>query len=161
MLYSRPNIIAFTETWFSGNHSHNLIQSYANDYTNYCCNKNSKEREAAIFVHGNIHSSHLCNISVLDLKSVWCKMSIPDGKSFITYIIGCVNRAPTCHINEFSDWFKLIISKMFAVNVSIPIIIMGNFNFPNINWIVSTSMYNDVYGNLILTYMNQLEFRNV
>ena len=87
-------------------------------------------------------------------------MSIPDGKTVITYIIGCVYRAPTCHINEFSDWFKLVISNVYSVNVSIPIIIMGDFNFPNINWTEPTSMCNDVYDNLMLTYRptNQLGF---
>ena len=86
-------------------------------------------------------------------------MSIPDCNSFSTHIIGCLyNRSPTCHINEFSDWFKLVLSNVYSVNVTIPITIMGDFNFPYINWAVPTSMYNDVYDNLMLTYTNQLGF---
>ena len=78
----------------------------------------------------------MCNINVLNTESVWCKMSILDGNAFIIFIIGCEYRAPTCHINEFSDWFKLVISNEYSINVLFPIIIMGDFNFSNINWTV-------------------------
>ena len=85
-------------------------------------------------------------------------MSILDGKTFITYIMCCVYRAPTCHINEFSDWFKLSILNVYSANVSIPNIIKGDFNFLIIKRTVSTSMCNDVYDNLMLTYTNQWGF---
>ena len=88
VLCSSLNIIAFTEAWFSDNNTHNLIQLYANDYTIYRCGRNSRGGGTATFVHNNIHSLHLRNINVLDIESVWCKMYIPDGNNFITYIIG-------------------------------------------------------------------------
>ena len=48
----------------------------------------------------------------------------------------------------------VVLSNEYSVNVSIPIIIMGDFKFPYINWAVPSSMYNDVYDNLMLTYTN-------
>ena len=70
MSFRRPNVIAFTETLLSDNHADNLIQSYANFYTIYRCDRNSRGGGAAIFVHDSLHSSHMCNINVQSIESV-------------------------------------------------------------------------------------------
>ncbi len=151
-----PDVVAVTETWLSSSHNDALLQPYIDSYTIYRCDRDSRGGGAAIFVHDSLHSVHLCNVNAVGIESVWCKVSLPLEGSTISYILGCVYRAPTCHIAAFTDWFQSVQHNVYSIFVSAPIIIMGDFNFPTINWSVPNSTCNDVYDNLMLSCISQL-----
>jgi exonuclease III len=131
---SKPNIIALTETWLNSDVSNNMIG--LNNYKLFRKDRiHGRGGGVCIYVNENLIKSKF-QITVLDISvepydTLWIKFS----SNLFSFVIACVYRPPlNASSNSIENDRKLInvIEDQFK-NLS-NLIIVGDFNYPNIKW---------------------------
>jgi exonuclease III len=133
---SKPNIIALTETWLNSDVSNNMIG--LNNYKVFRKDRiNGRGGGVCIYVNENLIKNKF-QITVLDISvepyeydTLWITFS----SNLFSFVIACVYRPPlNASSNSIENDRKLInvIEDQFK-NLS-NLIIVGDFNYPNIKW---------------------------
>jgi exonuclease III len=131
---SKPNIIALTETWLNSDVSNNMIG--LNNYKLLRKDRiNGRGGGVCIYVNENLIKNKfqltVLDISVEPYDTLWIKFS----SNLFSFVIACVYRPPlNVSSNSIENDRKLInvIEDQFK-NLS-NLIIVGDFNYPNIKW---------------------------
>lgn len=128
--FSTLPICAFSETWTKNSDS-NLLYPYNDKYVVYRTDRGGVRQGGgvALMIPLNVPSI-FCpsnSISCEEFDAVWCKLS--SGKQEIK--LGVVYRPPTFS----ADMPKKLVDYLYSVvENDIPTIIVGDFNYSNIDW---------------------------
>ena len=115
---------------------------------------NGRHGGVAIYVK-SIHSSTLSTVSADtsgEWESVWCSLILPQSK---TIQIGCYYRIPSNPLP--AHWPSLLdsLKQSPAATQNNSVLIMGDFNFPTINW--STSSTTQSINSASYSFLNFLQ----
>ena len=125
------DIIGITETWgrsdifdseieFSGYKLYRKDRSFLN---------NKKGGGVALYVKNSLRSVECDDLNLKQCESVWSKIYI----NHLDYIIvGVCYRSPEADESDTNQLFECITS---ATNYNRPTLVMGDFNYPGINWL--------------------------
>jgi exonuclease III len=129
-----PDVIALTEIFpknsrFPVTENDIQIANY-NCYTNIA--ESTARRGVAIYVKNSIQS-RCASVNFHFTESIWCEMDLKDNDKLL---IGCIYRSPNSSLqnNELLNQ-----SLKIAAETCSHILIMGDFNHPDINWDNGTS----------------------
>jgi len=149
----KPDIIGLTEvnqkssTW-------DLTSSEleVNGYALFC---NLNGRGSAMYVREGLQA---VSLDVPCKSSVWCTIQL-NGRD--TLLVAVVYRSPgsTASENEsFTEQFKTVMKRKYS-----HIVIMGDFNYPEIDWelLVSSASANHSFHNFILDYKDWFLYQHV
>lgn len=131
----KPDVIGITETLPKNRINGTLLeQLIIPGYDIYTIDpENHEGRGIAIYVNQNLISSE---ISITDdvVESIWCKIKLKDNDSLM---IGCVYRSPSGPPDTYKNIDRMI--KEACDMKSSHLLIMGDFNYKEINWENSTT----------------------
>ena len=121
-------LIGIVETWLNDGISDSEISlpgftSYRKDRSSV---KSGKGGEVLLYVHESLSSTIAQNFTKLKTESVWCNIHVDKVKSLL---VGCCYRSQQVADNEIDDLYSAI-----RLASAQQVLIMGDFNFPHINW---------------------------
>ncbi|MES9881396.1 MAG: reverse transcriptase domain-containing protein [Sedimenticola sp.] len=85
-------------------------------------------RGTILYIKSSLNATQV-NIDSQFEESVWCKIKLRNDDNLV---IGCVYKSPSCTANNFNNLTKTL-KKITELNSS-HLLIMGDFNFKEINW---------------------------
>ena len=165
--------LAFTETWLSPDiHSSEILDTRYNVFRNDRNAQNSsKSRGGGVLLA--INNKYKCSqVSSEDsvTEQVWVKVSIPSR----SLIIGCIYLPPKSAVETYNA-HMLSVQSICDLNPNCDIVVVGDFNLPNIVWthepdfdgLLPTNITNeceicvcDNYFNLCFNQLNNIENAN-
>jgi hypothetical protein len=132
------DIVAIAESWLNGETINNEtihVPGYTVFRTDRVHHANcSRGGGVLLYVHESLNavdlsiSTHLCET---DCDSVWCNITINNS---LRLVVGCVYRPPSSSTVKTESIFDQIRDICLAHKKS-KVIVLGDFNFPNINWL--------------------------
>lgn len=133
-----PSIIAITESWLNSSIPSSFFCSAS--YEVYRCDRlTGRGGGVLLFVRGDHISFPVslddCDLDSTKINAIACRVSLKDPNKSVGVL--CMYRAPDCNVDDNQVTMKLIatfLSKNFDHNV-----IVGDFNFPEIDWPHSAS----------------------
>ena len=120
------DIIAVTET-LPKRPDHNIHNFTLVGYT---CLTDTKGRGVSLFVKNNMETGRLTKLEEIFSPSIICKASVSREESFI---LGLAYRSPNS-TNEETEALNTIINQMMTKYNNERIILTGDLNFPEIDW---------------------------
>ena len=132
LLIKRENIdiVGITETW--GKLDITDSEMSFTDYKLYRKDRASindrKGGGVALYVKNSFQSVEWEELNSRPCESVWCKVYVDKNDYILAGVCYRSPEADDCEINELFHTIKL------ACDTNQPVLIMGDFNYPNINW---------------------------
>ena len=135
----KPKIIAITETWCK--ESFGDAEICLQNYILYRCDRcYTTGGGVLLYVHDSLQSVSCTPLNDLNInKTVWCTIQLRNNDKMV---VGIVYRSPNSSFENSSKIINLISSLSEYVGYS-HCLLMGDFNFPNINWAALTSLDGD------------------
>lgn len=134
----KPDIIVITETWLTS--SYESSEFALSQYQMVRADRPSDHRGGGILIYFRIQYSVSLDSSVqsvLPTESVWCTVT----SSSCSFVVGCIYRSPTgiftsgpCLASDADSLLAAMIDVYCIKYRTKPIIILGDFNYPLINW---------------------------
>ena len=126
------DIVAVTESWLN---EHTDTEIELNGYTHFRQDRSTQRGGGVILYSRNtlkpIHVSGW-NSTSSACETVWCSVRLR-GQMSIVLIVGCVYRPPNCSIADSKSLLHDL-SKFCSSHSNSDVLLMGDFNYPNINW---------------------------
>ena len=124
------DIICIAETWFNSNSGNAEI----NGYKLYRCDREtSRGGGVCVYVKDTILSSESQLIEAYEsFEAIWLDIKVENER----LLVGCVYRSPSCPLDSGADFRSCFgcIDKARKDNVIDGLLIIGDFNFPTIQW---------------------------
>ena len=128
-------IIGIAETWLNSHVGDGEIS--INDFTMYrkdrSCVKLGKGGGVLLYIHNSLFSSACTELNNFKSESIWCNVWLDKTTEIV---IGVCYKSPNADVNEIDELFQSI-----KESVKKQVIIVGNFNYPGINWSLLDSDY--------------------
>ena len=130
-----PSIIIITETWSD---EYVVLPKFLSScYSVIRKDRNRHGGGVIILIDTNIGATEITNI-IVNIENTWCSFNVGDD----SYLLGAINRPPNNDETYFSNVTETI-SKACLTYPSHNILIVGDFNLPQINWVTVTLLHND------------------
>jgi len=124
-----PYIIGITETWCTG-----LVgdaELHLKVYNLFCCDRNSALGGGALlYMHASLSAVTCESLTALNIDSVWCTVTLRGSEKML---IGVVYRSPSSN-SENDSKLNIAISNIDDFQECSDLLIMGDFNTPNVDW---------------------------
>ena len=135
------DIIAISETWLSDSIFNNEI--LPSNFTIYRCDRRSRGGGVMLAVKDDIPSQLLSSTSIPSLETLTVQIGINQP------LIICLAYIPPGSKVQLCEPFFSLLSDL--TNKFSPLLIMGDFNLPDINWntLSSTSQLSNVFCDLV------------
>lgn len=147
---AKPDIIALTEIYPKNTHMD--IDPVELQLPGYNLFLPSKERRGVIiYVHEHLQAQELKPISIDFEESVWCLLETETDK----ILIGCIYRSP----NSSEENNQRLLNQLQEVITSYShthVVIVGDFNLPNVNWEGKSSTRRDNFSNQFVDLLDDL-----
>jgi hypothetical protein len=135
------DIIAITETWLNEAYENVInIPGYTvirKDRTNAYANEHHRCRGGGVllFARDSLKAIEIDKHHDSNCDTVWCSITLGGNKE--KYTIGCIYRTPSSSRDDteiLCEHIRSLCSSMEKTNI----VILGDFNFPTINWASNT-----------------------
>ena len=135
----KPKMVAITESWckdFIGD-----AELYLQNYVMYRCDRcNTTGGGVLLYVHDSLQSVSCTPLNDLHInEAVWCTIQLRNNDKML---VGVVYRSPNSSFDNSTKIINLIPNLSEYVGYSY-CLLMGDFNFPNINWSTMSSPEGD------------------
>ena len=146
-----PKIIAITESWC--NESIGDAEICLHDYGLYRYDRcNTTGGRVLLYVHNSLQSESCTPLNYLNIyEAVWCTIQLRNNDQMLE---GVVYRSQNSNFENSSKIIYLIPKISEYVGYS-HCLLMGDFNFPNINWATITTLEGD--QSLTASFLNACE----
>ena len=132
-----PKIIAITEIKPKSKTPFNKEEYNIRNYSLFV--NNIPERGVALYVHDSLQAEEHCLLNNQNFKeSVWCTFL---DKQMGKILLGCIYKSPNTKEENEKELIKLI--KHEELQRFDRVLIMGDFNYPNIKWDGTRVVHND------------------
>ena len=149
--FSELPILCICETWLCCNDS-NVLFPFCNNYVIYRSERERGHGGVALMIPKNIPSMAVYKLMQCDdFESVWCRLVLKSSK----IDIGMFYRPPRPSKQSMPKILLDYISK--GVNPAIPTIIVGDFNYPGIDWLNCAASHQNGQ-HLFFEFMNENGF---
>ena len=135
----RPLIIGITETWCTNSFSD--AELHLEDYNSFRCDRiHGRAGGVLLYVHSSLHATTSDPLKWLHIEdSVWCIITRSGSAKML---VGVVYRSPQSS-DENDKALNTAISNIDNYHDCSELLIMGDFNVPNIDWIDLTCSNSD------------------
>jgi hypothetical protein len=157
----KPDVIGVTETHFSPG-----VPSAIYNLTGYILHRADREHGthggAAFYIKSSLTAT-LSGIHVDPMgewESLWCTVMLPMADSVKNIEIGCFYRIPSKPLpNHWDSFYSALLNSPATVS-SLSVLIMGDFNFPTINWKTCSSSQSEQSASSIFLSFLQVNALN-
>lgn len=125
---SSANIVVLTETWLTSKISDSEIMPSHKKFNIYRQDREGKTGGGVLIAIADPISSFLVNI-VTELEMIWVCICLNHCK----YVLGVCYRPPSKNVSFVSQLHD-VVNAITVRFPNIPIILLGDFNYPNIIW---------------------------
>eukprot|EP00794_Sanderia_malayensis_P019527 gene19527-21456_t len=124
-----PDIIGISEAFPKNTSSSIEFAEYKMDSYDLICNLDKGKRGVCLYTKSHLKAVPVDITGVEEPEAVWCEVKL-EGKNRL--LVGCIYRSPNSNILGNSNTLDLI--KKASTMKNSHLLIMGDFNHPEINW---------------------------
>ena len=143
------DVACISESWVSETHYKDNIEAYKiNGYNLYLFQRSRAGGGVALYIKDKFYTTDLKHsLMKRNVESVWVEITIHKK----TIRLGLIYRAPNSEETYNND---LLEEMKDMASIKTPLLILGDFNFPDINWV--TKLGNNVNSNKLVETINDL-----
>lgn len=128
------DIVAISESWMNGANTDNHLITIPG-YLIFRADRNQRAQAGRgggvlLYVRDTLNATEITITHDSDSDTVWCSLT---ASNQVKYVIGCIYRPPNSSTQDDERLFNHIREVNLAHTRS-NIIILGDFNFPNVDW---------------------------
>ena len=147
-----PHVVLITETWFNETSITNLDNYHLYDKRRNQCRGGG----VAVYIRNDIVSNEITDKTLTSnkIEQIWC--NIKTNRDSI--LIGCIYRPPTSD-NEYNKSLDKILSRAKSLrdkNRYSGTLIVGDFNYPDIQWSNIGGYYNESIKKSSLNFLDNI-----